>query len=113
MFFLIVVTHQRRPVFAVPECLAGLRRALAQTKSEKPFEITAAVVLPDHLHFIWELPLGDADFSSRVGLMKALFTRAQATPGLRDPAATWSRRKHRESTVWQAQVLGAHDSRRG
>ena len=101
MFFLTVVTHRRQPIFAAPERVACLREALATTRVERPFQIRAAVVLPDHLHFIWELPAGDADFSARVGRMKALFTRALgAVRSPRIPVSS-SRRRHREGAVWQ------------
>jgi putative transposase len=34
------------------------------------------VVLPEHLHAIWRLPEGDADFPLRWSLIKATFSRA-------------------------------------
>ncbi len=40
-----------------------------------PFTLEAAVVLPDHLHCIWTLPPGDADFSTRWRLIKTWFTK--------------------------------------
>jgi putative transposase len=33
------------------------------------------VLLPDHLHAVWELPRGDADDSTRWRRIKSLFTR--------------------------------------
>lgn len=53
-----------------------LREAVAVTRAERPFAIDAWVVLPDHMHCIWTLPAGDADFSTRMGAIKARFTRA-------------------------------------
>ncbi|MGK7752200.1 MULTISPECIES: REP-associated tyrosine transposase [unclassified Roseovarius] len=53
-----------------------LRAAVRQTRAERPFHIDAWVVLPDHLHAIWTLPEGDADFSTRWGAIKARFTRS-------------------------------------
>lgn len=53
-----------------------LRAAVRQTKFERPFHIDAWVVLPDHLHAVWTLPAGDADFSTRWGAIKARFTRS-------------------------------------
>jgi len=41
-----------------------------------PFDIGAWVVLPDHLHCIWTLPEGDADFSTRWRLIKTAFATA-------------------------------------
>jgi putative transposase len=31
----------------------ALRRAFATARSDRPFEIVAAVVLPEHLHTVW------------------------------------------------------------
>ena len=33
------------------------------------------VVLPDHIHAVWTLPPGDADFSLRWRLIKIVFAR--------------------------------------
>jgi putative transposase len=62
-----------------------LRAAYAATHLERPFETLAIVVLPDHLHAIWRLPPGDADFSTRWRLIKTRFSRA-LPPGPRRPS---------------------------
>ena len=51
-FFLTLVTYCRRPFFKNPDNIDLLRIAVAKIKAEKPFEIVAAAILPDHLHFI-------------------------------------------------------------
>ena len=53
-----------------------LRNAFARVRASHPFTIDAAVVLPDHIHAIWTLPPGDADFPLRWALIKAAFSRA-------------------------------------
>lgn len=100
-FFLTIVTHRRQPLFREGERVEQLRQAIAIVKTETPFEIVAAVVLPDHLHFIWKLPSGDTNFSRRVGRLKVLFTRSLFGVGASARADSESRRKHRESDVWQ------------
>ncbi|MEO1196897.1 MAG: transposase [Pseudomonadota bacterium] len=52
-----------------------LRDAVRQARRERPFEINAWVVLPDHLHAVWTLPEGDADYAVRWGAIKSRFTR--------------------------------------
>ncbi len=52
-----------------------LRDAARRTKADKPFAIDAWVVLPDHMHCVWTLPEADADYSNRVGMLKARFSR--------------------------------------
>ncbi|MGA7868492.1 MAG: hypothetical protein WCA23_31745 [Stellaceae bacterium] len=53
-----------------------LRAAFRQVRARHPFTIEAAVVLPDHLHAIWTLPGGDADFATRWRLIKSGFSHA-------------------------------------
>ena len=52
-----------------------LRDAFAQTCAERWFKVDAMVVLPDHLHAVWTLPEDDSDFSTRLRLIKAHFSR--------------------------------------
>ncbi len=39
-----------------------LREAVRRARLRAPFRIDAWVVLPDHMHCLWTLPEGDADF---------------------------------------------------
>ena len=48
-----------------------LRLAFRRARRQRPFAIDAIVVLPEHLHCIWTLPLGDADYSHRWRLIKS------------------------------------------
>lgn len=51
-----------------------LRSTVAAVRAERPFRVEAWVVLPDHMHAIWTLPEGDADYSVRWSAIKARFT---------------------------------------
>ncbi|WP_207209194.1 transposase [Loktanella sp. IMCC34160] len=74
-----------------------LRDCVATAKARWPFDIDAAVILPDHLHMIWTLPEGDADFPKRWRLIKSTFSRHQPPPGLpRD-----SQLRKGEKGIWQ------------
>jgi putative transposase len=53
-----------------------LRSAYGGVRRRHPFETVAICILPDHLHAIWSLPEGDADFPKRRQLIKAGFSRA-------------------------------------
>jgi putative transposase len=73
-----------------------LREAVRVTKAERPFRIDAWVVLPDHMHAVWTLPEGDADYSARMAAIKARFTRALISrvgfhPTISDDARAGSR----------------------
>ena len=50
-----------------------LRLAVQKTMTTRPFVINAWVVLPDHMHAVWTLPEGDADYAHRWGAIKAQF----------------------------------------
>ena len=58
-----------------------LREAVRVTKAERPFRIEAWVVMPDHLHAVWTLPEGDADFSVRWGANKGRISRGVRRAG--------------------------------
>jgi putative transposase len=74
-----------------------LRNAFRYARARHPFTIDAIVVLPDHLHAIWTLPDGDADFSLRWRLIKSVFSR-----GLRPGEQTSeSRASKGERGIWQ------------
>jgi putative transposase len=100
-YFFTLATHQRSPLFADAGNVQRLREALAIVQGEQAFSFLAAVVLPDHMHFIWTLPAGDSDYARRIGRMKVLFTRRARAAGRIDGAISASRKKHRESDLWQ------------
>jgi putative transposase len=53
-------------------------------------------ILPDHLHLVMTLPLGDANFSTRLSLIKRRFTTALAQAGVHI-----SRHRNGERALWQ------------
>jgi len=61
------VTLAARGGSALVDHVDALREAVRRTKAERPFRVDAFVVLPDHLHAVWTLPEGNADFSTRWG----------------------------------------------
>ena len=77
-FFFTVNLAERR-LRLLTEHIDELRSALRQTRQNHPFTIDAMVVLPDHLHALWTLPEGDADFTKRWRLIKSAFSRSLAT----------------------------------
>jgi len=90
-----------------------LRRAYAGTRSKRPFETVALVILPDHIHAIWRLPEGDADYSGRWRAIKAAFVLnlwrngVVATTNARREAGVWQRRFW-EHTIRNEAGLRAH-----
>ena len=58
------------------EQIDSLRTAVHETRQRFPFEIDAMVILPDHIHAIWTLPEGDADYSVRWRWIKIRFSKS-------------------------------------
>ncbi len=104
-----------------------LRAAVRATRAERPFAIDAWVVLPDHLHCVWTLPEGDADFPTRWAAIKSRFSRAVRETGRAGfsppkspstPPPVWSGRNgglkpalrvaKREAGIWQRRFWEHH-----
>jgi len=95
-WFFTVNSLERRRTLLVDH-IDSLREATAKTRHKYPFEINAFVVMPDHLHAIWTLPPGDADFSTRWRLIKTAF--AKSLPKQERLSAV--REAHNERGIWQ------------
>src|SRR5262249_19679669 len=96
-----VVTHRRRPILATDLGRECLRAAIEAERAVRPFEMPAMVLLPNHLHTIWVLPDGDAEFSVRWREIKEHFTTAFLAGGGQEGVAPASRRRRGERGVWQ------------
>jgi putative transposase len=77
--------------------IALLREAFRVTKHHHPFIIDACVILPEHLHCIWQLPEGDNDFSTRWRLIKAHFSKNITL----NERISNSRKRKKERGIWQ------------
>ena len=74
-----------------------LRTTVKATKARHPFHIDAWVVLPEHMHCLWTLPVGDPDFALRWKVIKAGF--AKRLP--KTETITTSQHSRRERGIWQ------------
>ena len=63
-FFFTVNLLDRRSNLLVAN-IDALRDVVRRVCAGAPFRIDAWVVLPDHMHSLWTLPQGDADFPGR------------------------------------------------
>ncbi|CAN5500861.1 transposase [soil metagenome] len=96
LFFFTVVLADRRSTLLVDE-IERLRNAYRTARQRQPFETIAICVMPDHLHALWALPEGDADFSSRWSLIKRGFSSGLAASSSRST----SKITRREKGIWQ------------
>jgi putative transposase len=101
VFFFTVVTDRRQPILTTDLGRQALRESLRKVQEELAFTILSIVLLPDHLHTIWELPEGDADYSTRWGLLKSSFTKLWRRHGGATMPRSPSREKRGEQGVWQ------------
>ena len=99
-YFFTLVTHQRAPIFANPANASRWYDAVSKVRRKRPFTIEAEVIMPDHLHMIWTLPDDDADYATRIRLIKTAFTKNAAIHPPR-PAGNASRVGKGEREVWQ------------
>ena len=73
-FFTVNLAERRQRLLT--QHIDVLRTAFRETRRRHPFTIDAVAVLPDHLHAVWTLPQGDADFATRWRLIKSSFSRS-------------------------------------
>ena len=73
-YFFTVNLAERKRTWLV-DYVDVLRESIRVVKTRHPFHIDAMVILPDHLHALWTLPVGDADYPTRWMLIKAGFSR--------------------------------------
>ena len=98
-YFFTLVTEKRRPLFKDKDNIDLLRQAFRHIKEKRPFDLDAIVIMPDHLHAIWTLPPGDADFSTRWRLIKTWFSK-RCPVEMRAPPNAVRRKKHQQA-IWQ------------
>ena len=96
-YFFTVTLCDRRSA-ALTDRIAVLGAALRRCRRRHPFSLTAIVVLPDHVHCIWTLPEGDANYSARWRLIKGFFTRAT---GLGDASTAKGERGLWQRRFWE------------
>lgn len=95
-FFTVNLAERRRNDLLI-RYIHPLREAFRQTRHDHPFEIDAIVILPEHLHCIWQLPPGDDAYSTRWRLIKARFSMALP----KTERISKSRLRKGERGIWQ------------
>ena len=96
VFFFTVVLAER-PSKLLSEKIDRFRRIYRTIQQRRPFETIAICVLPDHVHALWALPEGDADFSGRWRAIKTEFSKSLPADEPRSPMMA----SHGERGIWQ------------
>jgi putative transposase len=100
-FFFTVVTYQRRRMLTDALARSTLRSALRQVRARWPFDIIAIVLVPDHLHTVWSMPEGEADYSLRMQKVKETFTKQFLASGGTAAIPSASEAFHGQRGIWQ------------
>ena len=95
-FFTVNLAHRHGNDLLIRN-IPDLREAFRHVRNVHPFGLDAIVVLPDHLHCLWQLPPNDDDFPTRWRLIKARFSRCID----RGERISRSRQRKGERGVWQ------------
>jgi len=106
-YFFTLVTYNRMPILTTFENLSRLDQSFKHVMMKHSFTVEAMVVLPDHLHCIWQLPPCDSDFSTRWRLIKRYFSIKTDKPvNERGEKNVWQRR------FWEHLLRDEEDWRR-
>ncbi len=101
VYFFTLVTHERRAILCDEPIRVALRQSIIKVRETMPFEILAWVLLPDHLHCIWQLPENDNDYSKRWGIIKRLTTQSCNQYQLSPHSLSHSKVSKNERGIWQ------------
>ena len=94
--FFFTVTLRNRKSCLLVEKINLLKEAVQRVKDQHAFQIKAYVILPEHLHMIWELPQEDSNYSERWKKIKVQFSKSVHKSGVELPKT-----KHNEYCFWQ------------
>ncbi|AXO60491.1 transposase [Pseudomonas sp. phDV1] len=100
-WFFTVNLLQRRRNDLLLRHVELLRDAVRRVHRDYPFTIDAWVVLPEHMHCVWTLPPGDADYPLRWRLIKTFFCRGLPS----DEYRSLTRLRRGERGIWQRRYL--------
>ncbi len=100
-FFFTVVTYDRRPILTTDAGRRFLHSAIETTRKDRPFDLFATVLLPDHWHLIMQLPTDDDAYSIRMKRIKEEFTKSWLAAGLDEAKVTSAQEKKGERGIWQ------------
>jgi putative transposase len=100
-FFFTVVVNRRKPLFADARAITLLGEKMRACFATWPVTVNAMVLLHDHLHAIWTMPPGDAEYPKRWGWIKKEFTKDWLAQRGGESSITVSQQAEGRRGVWQ------------
>ncbi len=108
--YFLTVNLLQRDARLLTDRIDNLRDAVRKVRRTRPFRIDGWVVLPEHMHCIWTLPEGDADYGSRWRAIKIAFVKSVPVTEWRSSVrlakgerGIWQRR------FWEHRIRGEKD----
>lgn len=95
IYFFTVVLQDRQSNWLV-KYINELTAAMRRVKQIHPYKIIAMVILPDHLHAMWEMPENDENYSIRWICIKREFAK-----NLRKSRVRIQKNRFGENELWQ------------
>ena len=71
-YFFTVVTYDRRRILCAPDNVSLLRTVFKRVMERHPFKIDAFVLLPDHLHSIFNRYVREGTYDVEWGVREAI-----------------------------------------
>lgn len=100
-YLFTVVTFQRRPILTTEVARRLLHLSWVETQNQFPFKTIAVCLMPDHIHCLWKLPEGDADYSTRWNRIKGFFSKKYLKEVGKVAELSSLQSKRREAGIWQ------------
>jgi putative transposase len=94
--YFFTLTLQNRKADYLTQYINELGNAIRNVKCIHAFNTLAIVVLPDHLHTIWQLPEGDSNFSLRWRCIKTSFAA-----NIKRRGVCIGKNQYNEHVLWQ------------
>jgi putative transposase len=100
-YFFTVITNLRQPLLTTECVRQALRQGIQRARQTLPFHIDGWVVLPDHLHSVWTLPLEDGNYAARWAIIKRQVSTLCGKQFKEIEIPSESKQRRKESGVWQ------------
>jgi putative transposase len=74
--YFFTLTLKDRKASYLTTYINDLGKAFRHARKKSNFATQAIVVLPDHIHFLWKMPVNDSTYSKPIRFIKTHFTQA-------------------------------------
>ena len=107
--YFFTLTLKDRKTTYLATYINSLGKAFRYIRAKSNFVTQAIIVLPDHLHFLWQMPESEANYSRPIRLIKTHFT--QALLDLNIPLTKSSKGKYQlwQNRFWEHRIRDEYD----